>query len=394
MVRSPLAGTAARVDTHTRLQFIDAARGSAMFFVLLSHFAFTYFPAADTTGAVMTLVGMIASPTFMIINGTLLGMVYSTRPRDFERFRTVVTDRGLFLLTIGHLLILLSHATYAVRFVSITDVVGVCMLVSPWLVTTLPARTRLLLGLGTYAVTLTVILCWDPTTHYPLVLKETFFGRVGSGVFVYAFPILPWYSLELAATALGEHLGALSVEGDVDAMHRLLIRTAAVAAGAAAFLNLAYHALRQSGLTTAFATHAVGSPFAKTPPSLVYFLFYGSIGLVLLSACLRATSDVRMARVVRGLETIGRTSFAVFVIQFFIYFTVLRAVRPHLPWAWAWPVYFALSIVAIVVPAIAWHRAGYNRFLTVGYRRLSQELESDAMRRKTHHGELPASFSH
>ena len=44
----------------------------------------------------MTLVGMIASPTFVIINGMSLGMVYRTRTHDFERLRTIVTDRGLF----------------------------------------------------------------------------------------------------------------------------------------------------------------------------------------------------------------------------------------------------------------------------------------------------------
>jgi len=106
---------------------------------------------------------------------------YRTRTRDFERFRTIVTDRGLFLLTVGHFLVLLSHATYAVRFVSITDAVGVCMLISPWLVTRLTPRARLLLSLAAYALTLIVVLYWNPTQHYPLVLKETFFGRIGPG---------------------------------------------------------------------------------------------------------------------------------------------------------------------------------------------------------------------
>src|SRR5882672_6741102 len=146
-----------RAESPARLQFIDAARGGAMFFVLLSHFAFNYFSGDDATGNLMTIVGMIASPTFI-----LLGMYYRTRPRDFDRFRIIVTDRGLFLLTIGHLLVLLSHATYAVRFVSITDAVGVCMLISPWLVATVSPRTRLLLALYAYAAALTVVLCWHP----------------------------------------------------------------------------------------------------------------------------------------------------------------------------------------------------------------------------------------
>ena len=391
MPPSPGADLAAtRGESRARLQFIDAARGSAMFFVLLSHFAVNYFSAHDATGNLMTLVGMVASPTFIIINGTLLGMYYRTRPADFERFRTIVTDRGLFLLTIGHFLVLLSHATYAVRFVSITDAVGVCMLISPWLVATLPPRTRLVLALGTYALTLTTVLSWHPTAHYELVLKETFFGRVEPGIYVYAFPVLPWFSLELAATALGERLGAHSAEGNVGAMHRLLFRTAAIAVALATALNLGYHALKHVAYTSAFATHAVGSPFAKTPPSLVYFLFYGSIGLMLISASLRVSSEARLARIVRALSTIGQTSFAIFVIQFFVYFTVLPVVRPHLPLAWAWPLYFGMSIVATLVPAVVWHQAGCNRLLTVGYRRLVQ----DAGRHALPGSRMPASFSH
>jgi hypothetical protein len=263
------------------------------------------------------------------------------------------------------------------------------MLVSPRLVATVSPRMRLLLALYAYAAALTVVLCWHPAAHYPMVLKETFFGRMEHGGFyVYAFPIVPWFSLELAATALGDRLGAYGSEGNVGAMHRLLLRTAAIGAAVAAALNLAYHAATRGGYASTFATHAVGSPFAKMPPSLVYFLFYGAIGLVLISASLRLASVPRMAHVVRGLSTIGQTSFVVFVIQFFVYFTVLRAVRPHLPLAWAWPLYFGLSIVATLAPALAWHRGGCNRFLTVGYRRLSEELGWQTHRR------MPASFSH
>ena len=366
-----------------------------MLFVLLSHFGYAYFRnSQELLPSLMTLVGMVASPTFMVINGMLLGLFYRTRPNDFDRFRTIVTDRGLFLLTIGHLLILLSHITYAVRFVSITDTVGLCMLVSPWVVVMVPPRVRLALSAAVYALALGVVLHWHPTTHYALALKETFFGQMGRGVYDYAFPVLPWWSLELAATVVGERLGAHCNDGNPGGMHRFLIRTAVMGAGTATVLNGAYHALKHYGYVSVFATTEVASPFAKMPPSLVYFLFYGSLGLMLIAACLRLASDDRMAGIYRGLATIGQTSFAVFVIQFFVYFTVLHALRPHLPFAWAWPVYFVLSVVAIFVPALGWHRAGYNKFLTVGYRRLSQDPGGQVVPKQTHARELPASFSH
>lgn len=58
MLRSPGGGSRAanRVQSRGRLEFIDAARGSAMLFVLLSHFAFNYFSKDDAALSMMTLV--------------------------------------------------------------------------------------------------------------------------------------------------------------------------------------------------------------------------------------------------------------------------------------------------------------------------------------------------
>src|SRR4051812_31427354 len=93
-----------------RLQFVDAARGSAMMFVLLSHFGYTYFAdQREATPLAMRLVGMMASPTFAAINGLLIGFLYRSQGVNFGRIRVKLADRGLFLLTVGHALIYWSH---------------------------------------------------------------------------------------------------------------------------------------------------------------------------------------------------------------------------------------------------------------------------------------------
>jgi peptidoglycan/LPS O-acetylase OafA/YrhL len=52
-----------------------------MFFVLLSHFGFTFFPnQADPVPTAMRFAGMVASPTFMILSGLILGFLYRTSP--------------------------------------------------------------------------------------------------------------------------------------------------------------------------------------------------------------------------------------------------------------------------------------------------------------------------
>src|SRR6476469_629014 len=86
-----------------RLQFIDATRGAAMFLVFVAHFADTFFiRPGDFTAVLMRSIGLISSPTFALVNGLLIGFLYRTRPADFAAFRIKLLDRGLFLLTVGH----------------------------------------------------------------------------------------------------------------------------------------------------------------------------------------------------------------------------------------------------------------------------------------------------
>ena len=93
-----------------RLQFIDASRGLAMLFVFVSHFAYGFFDA-ELGGAreTLTAMGMVASPAFVILSGLMLGFVYRSAPSRFGDLRRKFIDRGLFLLTIGHVLILCAH---------------------------------------------------------------------------------------------------------------------------------------------------------------------------------------------------------------------------------------------------------------------------------------------
>ncbi|HEY2434225.1 MAG TPA: acyltransferase family protein [Vicinamibacterales bacterium] len=361
-------------QSRDRVQFIDIARGSAMFFVLLSHFAFTYFARSDSTRPALTFIGMVASPTFVMINGLLLGLIFRTRPQDFDRFRTIVIDRGLFLLTIGHILILLSHVTYAVRFLSITDTVGVCMLISPGLISVMGARGRLITSVVGYAVSAVVYLSWYPIGLHAHVFKEAFFGVAEHSRFTYAFPIVPWFCWQLAATVLGEQLGARVLSDDTPAVHALLLRTAAACLTIAMLLKVSYHLAVRLGAAPSDALYDATSPFTKAPPSLVYLLFYGSLGLVMLSLSLGLAKSARMRFAAARLAALGQTSFPIFVIQFFVYFTVLPLIRPHLPWPSLWPLYFSITTVAVAIPALFWHRAGGNRFLTVGYPRMASGL--------------------
>ncbi len=317
----------------------------------------------------MRLIGMVASPTFVIINGVMVGFLHQTRGNGFDRFRAMLVDRGLFLLTIGHLVILGSHLSYTYRFLSITDTVGVAVLIGPWLVTKLRQRDRLLLSFAAYFLSWAIIQGWHPQSPVLDVVKETIFGSLNPSIYYYAFPLLPWLSLDVAASVLGDCLGSLWIGDDIVGMQDLLVGTGGVGLAAAAAINGLAHLLRVEGSRYAAMAHAFASPFQKEPPSLVYLLTYGALGLGLIAICLRLAQHKQATGLIGKAATLGRNSFAVFVIQFYVYFTILPLIHKHLPFEAAWWVYFPASVLMISLPTLVWHRCGYNKFLTVGYRR-------------------------
>jgi uncharacterized membrane protein len=363
------------VKTRTRQEFIDVARGLAMLFVLISHFSFTYFPdQMSVTPTVLRAIGMVASPTFMIINGLLIGFLCQTRRSDFKYLHVSFTDRGLLLLSIGHLLILGSHLPwYTTRFLSITDTVAVCMLVGPLLAIRLRPAARLAIGLTVYAISWIAIETWHPDEIVFKAVKETLFGTLTPTVYVYAFPILPWLGLDLAASALGSRLGKLYSRQDTKGMERTLGWLGAAGFIAAIGVSAIYHLANFAAHDVlTLRLHGLGSPFQKEPPGLDYVLFFGSCGLCLVSASIHLLKRNAMPWLTRRIAELGQTSFVVFVFQYYVYLTIVFPIRRYLPYPSAWPVYFLISVAVIVLPALAWHRRGYNRFLTIGYRHLQQ----------------------
>src|SRR5262249_44896151 len=117
----------------------------------------------------------------------------------------------------------------------------------------------------------------------------------------------------------------------------------------------------------------------KFPPAPVYLLFYGGLGLGILSLWLVAEHDSRFARVSSFAAMLGQNSLVMFVSQAAVYYTLVHDIHERLPYAsWGWPLYLAVSMVFVVVPTWAWHRLGYRKYLTVGYRQWRERHLLDA----------------
>lgn len=339
----------------------------------VSHFAEAYFHRLRLSSLTATLwrIGMLASPTFLIISGCMLGLLYETHRPHFKPVRARYLDRGLFLLTVGRLLIAIAHLPHTglgkiVDLGFVTDAIGFSFIVSALLMDRLGPRGRLRLGIALYVAAWVVIRTWHPQALGWATLKEFVIGPGASQdphVFLDDFPLVPWLGIYLCGTALGQSLARARAEGLSAVQHVLgrLVVAMALSAAALVALGLSYSwALGRAGLVIPEPL----SPFRKVPPGPVYALGYGGLGLGFLLLFLRLEQRSPGSRLLMALGVFGRSSLFVFILQYFVFFTGFEILSPpYSPW---WPLWLAASIVAMWFAARAWDRRGLNRLLTLG----------------------------
>jgi uncharacterized membrane protein len=354
-----------------REEIIDIARGFAMIFVCLSHFTTAYVQSqvGMSTAQSLWVIGMIASPTFMLLSGTLLGVEFGRRPHAFAQFRVKLADRALFLIVVGHVLMLLSglprKAESPSFFMStfITDAIAFSLLIAPWIVPRLTRRERVVLAAAVISVSWLIIDDWQPHHPVEVALKAILFGDVNRSW----FPLIPWFGFYLASTVFGEHLATY-------------LRQRAYSKVTASMLGLGVSFIAGSVVLRAVrwaAVHGFISPLhssrgllmltsqsQKYPPGPAYILFFAGAGACLIAVLCEMWRRGIAARVLRLFAAIGQSSLFVFVLQAHLYFVVLYYV--HLPSVRAWPVVFLLTLVPLVSAAWWWSQRRLNKYLTVG----------------------------
>jgi uncharacterized membrane protein len=358
--------------TGSRVGAIDATRGAAMLFVFLSHFANAYFTPNGLPADWVFGLTMVASPTFMLVSGSLLGYFSVTRR---ERFFAVVLSyagRGLFLLTVGRVVIVLAHVALAggirdaLRWAFITDVIGACLIVGPPTVARTTRTARLGIAAALIACTWVAVTNWDPPSAIGKLVEEALcgpYGPYGTRWFADVFPLLPWLGLFLIGTCIGE--GLASVSGD--ARRRWPRMAAGWSAGflgfGAALWAVGWRLAATSQIVRVLRSHRFFSPFHKLPPSPVYFAVYGAIGLAMLALLLWSEPWRVLGPLRSVLEVLGRNSLMAFVAGYVMYFTVV--VVADVGFTPLWPAGFLLTVVILVAATYAWDRTGWTRRLTL-----------------------------
>jgi uncharacterized membrane protein len=360
-----------------RLRSIDAVRGTAMLFVFLAHFTAVYLWQVGELDLAsdLTLVSMIASPTFVLVSGLMIGLFAATSPTSFYSLRIKLLDRGLFLLIVGHLLLALTvlgtndNFAQSYRNSFITDAIAISIAIGPWLIGVLNARKRLAAAAVIFFLNWYAIIEWHPAAHALVLAKLYLVGTVGTATAEAPpfFAVIPWFAVYLAATALGERVGRMYARGERRRANRMLARLGAACFVLGSAVEGAILFLRRAHLSPATSDWSLLKSFSiyqKFPPGPVYLAFFGGAGIMLLGLMLELDRLEKFQSMMGALGRIGRASLFAFIAEYAFYVAFLE--RLQLSYTPLWPLMFVGSVVVLAAGAAAWDRYNGNRFLTVG----------------------------
>jgi hypothetical protein len=361
---------AARSARAPRWPVIDAARGSALIAVCVSHFALTYFARSPGSESqrLLQVLGLVATPTFLLVSGLVLGFLGAGRPSAALRRRFL--DRGVFLLVVAHAVIVVAHLPFVgglretLHWEFVTDTIAVCVVLGPGVVLGLGPLQRLAAAAAVYALSW-VVVSLPAWPGWPGSARELLFGAFQLAHVGVSFPVIPWLCVYVAATPLGERIRALRDAGDDAAVVRVLARLALGSLGVGV-LGLGLHRILPhlpafAGQHFLVALTAAGQ---KLPPGPVYLALEGGLGLALLALFGQLERRGWLTGLARGVSAVGRSSLFGFVVQYFVYYSAVTLIRP-VPSAW-WPAWLVLSVALVAGAATAWDRWQLNRLFTVG----------------------------
>ena len=370
------------MSIHGREQFIDATRGLAMLGVMTAHFGWIFSELHPEFGLGLALAKYldVSAPTFMVISGALLGYVFERRGRKLGAFALKLMDRGLFLLTAGHLLICAAYVAYAtgpygaLAFAQITDAIGLAILLGPFLVVRTSAKTRIFIGISLFVTSWVAVGVWLPESSVGQWVKDTLFGAELSrqSRWGYNFPVAPWISVYIVATALGQHMASVRHHSGDLALLRRMLTVGAVLLFSACCVKAVWGMASYSGLA---ATESAGWPrllyaltefHQKRPPGLGFFLYTTSVSLGLLAALFLVERQRILGAPMSLLTAMGRNSLFLFIVQEHVYVSWLWLANPPLA---SWPLTYSATVIVTLGALWVWRRLGSTALFTVGFGR-------------------------
>jgi hypothetical protein len=312
-------------------------------------------------------VGMIATPSFLILSGILMGMLVRQARTAVDTFRTKLINRGLFLLLVAHALIRMAlwGRDPQINTMYSTDAIGFATIVGVLVVPVFGKRTRLLIGGGLYVASWLAICYWHPGTWLGEATKELMVGSLKWIVWttpVMAF--LPWTGVYIAASVLGERIFELYRDSRRRRATLECVAISVTALSATVATKLGALWLHVSPLMG-----AVTSPLLrigeKYPPGPLYLCTFGGVGLLILAFWMERFGQGDSSSLATAATILGESSLFVFVAHFYLFWGVLYALGPGGPFSGV--LWFVGSATLLFWGAVRWRQADCNRYLTVRF---------------------------
>lgn len=362
-----------------------------MLFSCLAHYGWWIGPTQTRATGMLLSIAMVATPTFLLLSGTVTGWLICSAANP-QRTQLKLLNRGLFLLTLGHILVSLAeaHRNGLVRALSgatIVDDIGLCIFCSALCFHGIRGekfrRSLLAYGLAGYTLCWLTILIWHPPAGSWLVLHQALLGPdpLGASVHTYSSPTLPYMCLFAVGLGSSDYIVAAARPGaPASSRKTLLVLGVALVASALSLRGMRWLAeLQVRDAEFLRVMNSTLSISGKTPPAPAYLLFYCGAGIILsVSLFVLASSRRGLANTIAtALAVLGRASLFVFVLQYFIFWTLpdLAGITPGN----AHPVLIFVAGVGLNwLAAVLWNRLGGNRLLTLGIRRGLPERRIEA----------------
>lgn len=349
-----------------------------MLFVFAAHWHMAVFRYSNSDiAAFLYKAFMIASPSFIIISGIVLGLRFELRKADFMTLLPNMMDRGLYLLTIVHFCLLLPEYFYfrnwlvALDRIFITDVIGIGIIVGTIILPRLKLRVRAIIACLLFAISWVMTF---QTFHWRVeFVKEALCGS-DTYQMIYGFSILPWLSFFLVGTCFGERIGFLLKSQALKQLQHFLFKAGMIFTLSAPLIKTAYLLVKPHMSPRNVRTlWMLTDPLQKYPPSFVYFIFFAGIALLMLSFLFAYADRKAIKAYERFVGILGRNSLFVYVFQYVVYYAFLDYIRIYvthwLPFSIA---FFFISIWFIHRITKHFEAHGLKRLLT--FKGLLQEI--------------------
>lgn len=370
-----------------RIVAIDAARGCAMLLVCLSHIKQHLEYSAPEVYTAILMTTRIATPTFLMLSGFVIGHLLRGNAR--EDVRWLLVDRGLFLVLIVHFTLGLDELSYiplsdwVFGKVMITDVIGVALCVAVVIRGASTASLFVagsLLFVGSWIIAMTLVVESEGMQRLGVVLFHL--HNAPNGLIDIAF--LPYLGVFLMGMGLSSYCREALRSGDTAWLARRLgtigsIGICLVIAGILAW-RFGKHALPDalSDPYTMSLFRATLHPGHKAPPSPAYLLFYGGAGLVMAALFFRGRPRW-LAGIAGKAAVIGKASLLCFVAQDWLLSLVPHLLGfEHLTSVAFWFGYLALVVLILFYLSRLWIRLDGNRFFTIGLKQLMRRRRASA----------------